>query len=274
MDIEFFHVNLFAEAPFSGVPVPVYVLPGDDASNDRILPSLGTELGIPDSVAAEPAGPDRYRIRFLTTGGEVDHSSRSLLAAAHVLSRGRAPDSAVRMLDRHGKALRVDTDGPRRVWLPYEPAPPMPVEDETIRRAVLTAMGLPMDWLVLQGAQDVIVVVPDAGEVLECRPDLTAVRVLPCRGVGITARSAGAPDHDIMSRYFSPQSQLDEDDVTASLHADLGRYWTDMLGRAQLRACQASRRGGTLILRRAGETLFVGGDALVLIEGTLRLPAR
>jgi predicted PhzF superfamily epimerase YddE/YHI9 len=64
---------------------------------------------------------------------------------------------------------------------------------------------------------------------------------------------------------------VDEDPVTGSAHAALAPFWAERLGRPAFEAFQASRRGGRLACRVAGDRAVLGGRCVTVIEGTLRL---
>ncbi|XP_055454880.1 phenazine biosynthesis-like domain-containing protein 1 isoform X3 [Psammomys obesus] len=79
-----------------------------------------------------------------------------------------------------------------------------------------------------------------------------------------------AAPYDFYSRYFAPWVGLPEDPVTGSAHTVLSSYWSQQLGKKEMRAFQCSRRGGELniSLRADGRVDMKGGVAIVL-EGTL-----
>ena len=62
-----------------------------------------------------------------------------------------------------------------------------------------------------------------------------------------------------------------EDPVTGSAHAVLTPYWADRLGRTELTAYQASKRGGHVACRLAGDRVVLGGQCVTVIEGEFRL---
>ena len=59
----------------------------------------------------------------------------------------------------------------------------------------------------------------------------------------------GSGDCDLVSRYFGPWVGIDEDPVTGSAHCVLAPYWAVLMGKHQMRAQQASRRGGAMTVR-------------------------
>ncbi len=84
------------------------------------------------------------------------------------------------------------------------------------------------------------------------------------RGVYVTA--PGDKGYDIVSRCFGPKVGIDEDPVTGSMHCVLVAYWGPRLGQDELRAFQASARGGEMTVRaaRAIAPCFTGRATTVL----------
>ncbi|XP_012656760.1 phenazine biosynthesis-like domain-containing protein [Otolemur garnettii] len=75
---------------------------------------------------------------------------------------------------------------------------------------------------------------------------------------------------DFYSRYFSPWFGVAEDPVTGSAHTVLGSYWSQQLGKKEMRAFQCSRRGGELeVSLRPDGRVDIRGGAAVVVEGTL-----
>jgi predicted PhzF superfamily epimerase YddE/YHI9 len=70
---------------------------------------------------------------------------------------------------------------------------------------------------------------------------------------------------------FVPGGGVDEDSVTGSAHSLLTPFWVERLGRNNLRAHQASQRGGDLTLRLEGDTAWLGGPCVTVVEGSFYL---
>jgi predicted PhzF superfamily epimerase YddE/YHI9 len=78
-----------------------------------------------------------------------------------------------------------------------------------------------------------------------------------------------AADYDFVSRFFAPGSGVDEDPVTGSAHCALTPFWVARLGRNELRAYQASPRGGALRVRLDGDRVKLAGRAVTVLRGEL-----
>ncbi|XP_008565317.1 PREDICTED: phenazine biosynthesis-like domain-containing protein isoform X1 [Galeopterus variegatus] len=75
---------------------------------------------------------------------------------------------------------------------------------------------------------------------------------------------------DFYSRYFAPWVGVAEDPVTGSAHTVLSSYWSQQLGKKEMRAFQCSCRGGELeISLRPDGRVDIRGRAVVVLEGTL-----
>ena len=60
--------------------------------------------------------------------------------------------------------------------------------------------------------------------------------------------------------------------MTGSIHCRLASYWSQKLGKNTFTAFQASARGGVLRLKLAGERVFIAGQAITMLSGTLVIP--
>ena len=100
-------------------------------------------------------------------------------------------------------------------------------------------------------------------------PDMAAIAGIGRPGVIVTA--AGVAPHDFISRYFAPAKGIPEDPVTGAAHCMLVPYWANRLGRKELRAYQASKRGGELLCRLEGERIDIEGACVFYLEGTAEI---
>jgi PhzF family phenazine biosynthesis protein len=105
------------------------------------------------------------------------------------------------------------------------------------------------------------------------RPDIAAIAALDTHAIIATAPGTdGDADVDFVSRFFAPRVGVDEDPVTGSAHCTLTPYWAERLKKNSLRARQVSARGGELTCVLRDDRVFLGGQAVLVIRGTLLLP--
>ena len=99
-------------------------------------------------------------------------------------------------------------------------------------------------------------------------PDFSLLRKAANAGFIITARG-GSSGYDFVSRYFACYAGIDEDPVTGSAHCMLTPYWAKVLGKTEMKAYQASARGGEVNVRLAGDRVFLAGEAVTVLRGSL-----
>ena len=112
-----------------------------------------------------------------------------------------------------------------------------------------------------------LAVFDDEREVRALTPDLPRVAKLHPVGVIVTAPGRGKVD--FVSRFFAPAAGIDEDPVTGSAHCALAPYWAEKLGKQQLVAWQASRRGGLVRMKLSGPRVILAGQAVTVFRGEL-----
>ena len=115
---------------------------------------------------------------------------------------------------------------------------------------------------------DYLVEIEDERTLRTLEPDLGRLRTVPARGVIVTSRASTA-GVDFVSRFFAPQSGIDEDPVTGSTHCCLAHFWSERLGKDEFLAHQVSRRGGVLQVRLNGDRVLLGGQAVTVLRGEL-----
>jgi predicted PhzF superfamily epimerase YddE/YHI9 len=104
-----------------------------------------------------------------------------------------------------------------------------------------------------------------AEDVRRLAPDFAAIARMDRPGVIVTAPGDGG--YDCVSRYFAPAKGIPEDPVTGAAHCMLAPYWAQRLGKSELRAYQASARGGEMTCRLVGERIELEGRCVFYLEG-------
>jgi PhzF family phenazine biosynthesis protein len=259
--LRFVQVDAFADAPFTGNPAAV--MPLDSWLPDETMQAIAMENNLSETAFTVPATGDAdYELRWFTPTTEVALCGHATLASGHVLIEGEA----VRFRTRKAGVLEVRRDG-EGLTLDLPVTLVKPAEDERL----LDALGTPAAEVHLsyQGAEaTAIVLLQDEAAVRACAPDMAKLRGIDLMAI-VTAPGAGGVD--VVSRVFVPAWGVDEDPVTGSAHAALALFWAEQLGRESFSAFQASKRGGRVECRLAGERVILGGRCVTVIEGTYRL---
>lgn len=252
-------VDAFTDRPFAGNPAAVCVLPGP--ADERWMQRVAMEMNVAETAFLHREA-DAWRLRWFTPAVEVDLCGHATLASAHVLwEDGHAVrGTPLRFLTRSGALGAASRDGWIELDFPAEPALPVAAPPH-----LLDALGT--TGAVAKNRMDYLVEVADEAVVRRLAPDLGRLRLIPARGVVVTAR-AGAP-YDFVSRFFGPAVGVDEDPVTGSAHCALGPWWAGRLGRDSLTGYQASPRGGVVRVEVRGARVGLLGQAVTVLRGEL-----
>jgi predicted PhzF superfamily epimerase YddE/YHI9 len=266
--VPLFQVDAFTAEPFAGNPAAVCLL--EQEAEPGWMQRVAAEMNLAETAFVRPLGPVEdavFGLRWFTPEVEVELCGHATLASAHVLwSEDRVPGGGrIRFQTLSGELSADDRGGV--VELDFPATPPAAAEPPA---GLLEALGEPARTVRWSGRSrfDLLLELGSEAAVRGLEPDFRRLRELSTRGVIATARS-GAEGFDFVSRFFAPGVGIDEDPVTGSAHCALGPYWSDRLGRADLVGFQASRRGGVVRTRTAGDRVLLGGQAVTVLRGEL-----
>ena len=259
-------VDAFTGRPFAGNPAGVCVLagPADPAWMQRVAMELNlSETAFPRPLDGDPDAD--FELRWFTPTVEVALCGHATLAAAHVLyETGAVPaDRPIRFRTLRSGVLTVRREGGPLV-MDFPACPPERIDPP---EGLAEALGASPSWTGRNVQDDILAVLDDAATVRSLTPDMAALGRYEARGICVTAPD---PAYDFVSRFFAPATGVPEDPVTGSAHCMLGPFWAGRLGRTDLRAHQASARGGDVRVRVRGDRVLLHGEAVTVIEGTLR----
>jgi PhzF family phenazine biosynthesis protein len=255
-----FVVDAFTENAFGGNPAAVCLL--DSPADDGWMQSVAAEMNLSETAFVVPAGA-AFGLRWFTPEVEVDLCGHATLASAHVLWEGWLPLAVdARFETRSGELVCTRAGDLIEMDLPGDPAEPIQVT-----AALTDALGVEI-LEAAAGRTGKLIAVTDAASIGVATPDFAAIAALPGAGLIVTAAS-DASDVDFVSRFFAPAVGIDEDPVTGAAHCALAPFWAARLGRDELVGYQASKRGGTVRCRVAGDRVVLGGHATTVTRGEL-----
>ncbi len=239
MRIPIFQVDAFATRRFAGNPAAVMPMTGFPP--DDTLQSIAAENNLAETAFLVPANGD-YRLRWFTPMVEVPLCGHATLASAAVVMERLEPGRGRVVFHSASGPLTVTRSGAGYVMsFPVRPADPVSAPP-----GLAEALCLPPGE-VLVNAFNYMAVLQTARQVRELAPDIAKIARLDRSGVIVTAPGDGI--YDFVSRYFAPAKGIPEDPVTGAAHCMLTPYWARRLAKTELRAFQASRRGGEIICR-------------------------
>ena len=184
---------------------------------------------------------------------EVPLCGHATLATAHIIFNHLGYDGSRIEFQSHVGSLYA-TNTSQGIQLDFPQNKPYKVDPPA---EVLESLGV-TDWVDVQyspGNQKLMVHLANYEALKTVEPDfkslLEAENLLGWRAVMIT--SSGYNEFDFVSRHFAPLMGVNEDPVTGSNHTVLTPYWSKILGKKNMRAFQASKRGGTLFVELKNE---------------------
>jgi predicted PhzF superfamily epimerase YddE/YHI9 len=256
-----YQVDAFTTEKFKGNPAVVCLL--DRPADDHWMQSIAAEMNLSETAFVFPI-PDGFSLRWFTPTIEVDLCGHATLATAHVLfETGVLPANRQARFHTLSGVLTVDLqDNMLLMRFPAEPPKEMPVLPIVSRIFGVTPVYTG------QNRFDMLIHVRDADTVTDFVPDFYELSQIPVRGIILTSKSED-PQFDFISRFFAPRVGVNEDSVTGSAHCCLGPYWSKILGKTELRAYQASARGGEVRVQVLPTAVNLGGYAVTVMHGEL-----
>lgn len=254
-------VDAFTEKRFAGNPAAVCLL--NKPRSEEWLQAVAAEMNLSETAFLHPEA-DGYRLRWFTPTVEVDLCGHATLASAHILweSQRCPPGTPIRFHTRCGTLTTQQVDG--CIELDF---PALPVRSCAQPPDLATYLGAALGFVGNNG-MDYLCQVDNEETLRALKPDMSGLRTIPTRGLIVTSRSRD-PGFDFVSRFFAPAVGVPEDPVCGSAHCALGPFWAEQLGKTDLRAYQASPRGGIIRVRVRGDRVCLGGYAVTVLRGEL-----
>jgi PhzF family phenazine biosynthesis protein len=275
--MRFTQVDVFTDELMFGNPVAV--VHDADGLTDGQMAAFARWTNLSETTfVLTPTDPDAdYRLRIFTTRGELPFAGHPTLGSARAwLAAGGEPRRAGQLVQECGAGLvRVREDAGRLAFA----APPLrrggPVDEADVQQ-VADSLGIDRsDVIGAQWADN------GPGWVALLLRSADAVLAVEPRGfgtldkVGIVGPHAPGGPADVEVRAFFPGSP-GEDPVTGSLNAAIGQWLIGSgLATDSYVAAQGTRLGrrGRVHVERVNDDIWVGGDTVVGVSGTVALQA-
>lgn len=260
--IPYWHVDAFTSAALGGNQAAV-MLWEDEFPADAIMQKIGEENNFAETAFLVPCdGPEAdWQLRWFTPECEIRLCGHATLAAGHVLLEQGGGDE-VTFLTRRAGVLTVRREGGGyALALPAIPTAPQDWQ------AAVAALGARPQLIHRSPDGYNVFLFGDEVAVRGLSPDFGALAAMGDHQFICTAPGEST---DVVSRVFVPGAGVPEDSVTGSAHAVLTPFWAARLGRDSFTAFQASKRGGLLHCRLDGETAWLGGACVTVVEGMFR----
>jgi PhzF family phenazine biosynthesis protein len=274
--LSFDQVDVFTDELLLGNPVAV-VHRADTLTEDQMSAfarwtnlSETTFLLTPNDESAD------YRVRIFTPARELPFAGHPTLGSARAwLDQGGVPRQPGILIQQCGAGLvRVRQDGQRLAFAapPLVHDAPVAADDlSQIARALrIEVVDIVDARFVDNGPGWLAILLADAQSVLGLEPDQTSMGRFK---IGVIGPYPTGSDTDFEVRAFTCETNS-EDPVTGSLNAGVAQ-WLIGTGTAPSNyvVAQGTRRlrRGRVYIDKVGDDIWVGGDTVVGISGTVHL---
>ncbi len=256
-----FQVDAFTDELFKGNSAAV--CPLTKWLPAELLQKIASENNLAETAFIAPSN-NGYDIRWFTPTVEVDLCGHATLASAYVLFNYLNYNSnTINFFSSHSGELKVT----RKKDILYLDFPTDTFEKTLNDFEIEQCIGIP-PLEVYKGKWDYMAVFENEKQITSLLPDYNKISLLKARGLIVTAKGK---DVDFVSRFFAPQSGINEDPVTGSTHTTLIPYWSKKLRKTELKALQLSKRGGKLDCIYQGNRCLIGGNAKLYLSGEIEI---
>src|SRR5690349_7231413 len=203
MKLKIYQLDAFTDKIFSGNPAAV--CPLNEWLPDDVMQNIAMENNLAETAFFVKRN-DQYDIRWFTPAVEVDLCGHATLASAAVLYNFEkyagdvitffSPRSGVLTVSRSGDILTLDFPSDKIERVDMSP------------QLIACFNSQPVE--AYRGKTDYMLVFNNEEEIRKLVPDLPAISRIKSRGIIVTAPGA---EVDFVSRFFAPQSGVDEDPV-------------------------------------------------------------
>lgn len=252
-------VDAFTDKIFCGNQAAVCVL--DQWLSEDLMMNVTRENNFSETAFTVKT-KDGYDLRWFTPGGEINLCGHATLATTYVLFRFYEPDAEQIIYHTMSGDLFVSRkDDYIMMDFPAYQCKEVPVTEQMV-----AVMGAAPEKAFLD--RDLLLVYDDERVIRGLQPDFEAMSLLDGSGVGVTAPGI---EYDCVSRFFAPKLKVNEDPVTGSVHCMIVPYWSERLGKHNIRAYQASERGGELFCELNRDRVIIAGKAILYAVSELNL---
>ena len=277
MSRRFHQLDVFSAVPLKGNPLAV--VHAAQGLSDETMAAFARWTNLSETTFLLPPqdGAADYRVRIFTPGGELPFAGHPTLGSCHAwLAGGGVPrDNAVVVQECGVGLVRIRRSGARLAFA----APPRrrsgPLEGDVLAQ-IVAALGvqasdvLHHQW-VDNGPGWCAVMLRSAAQVLAVKPDWVAMGKLK---LGLVGAQAAGHETQFEVRAFVPSMAVNEDPVTGSLNAGLAQWLIGAgLAPKSYVAAQGAAlgRAGRVYVEQDGNDVWIGGDVVSCIEGTVNL---
>lgn len=265
MNLEITVIDAFTDSVFKGNPAAVIIT--DSWLSDDVMQLIAAENNLSETAFLVMNDENNYQIRWFSPITEIDFCGHATLASAFLLFEKNPGLNIVNFLTKNVGNLLVKKNESGKITMDFPNKKPEKIE--IIPENLIQGLSiLPSE--VYSNSQAYFVIYKSESEVRSVLRNNDFLVKLKPLDVVVTCESE-TKNYDFISRYFWPANGGDEDPVTGSIHAGLAPFWAERLGKNNLIAYQASKRGGVLDCLVVENRVFISGNAVQYLKGSIKI---
>jgi PhzF family phenazine biosynthesis protein len=239
---------------------PAAVIPLDFWLSDTIMQQISAQNNLSETAFFVKTS-EGFHIRWFTPNVEVNLCGHATLASAYVIFE---------ILRFQGESIIFESQsGPLYVskadqdfFLDF---PAVISEELKTLDGIEEAMNeIPSQ--IFKADDDVLLIFENEAAISSLNPDFGLLSKIDARGI-IASSKSGV--YDFVCRFFGPKVGINEDPVTGSAFTKLIPYWSAILKKTQMTACQISQRRGYVSCELLGDRVLIGAKANLYLQGEI-----
>lgn len=264
--IKFWQVDAFTNKPFKGNPAAVFIL--EKSMDETLMHKIAIEMNLSETAFILIRKDSPPLIRWFTPMHEIDLCGHATLASAQVyFSEIDTKATEVTFDTKFVGPITVKKDN-TFLTMDFPSRPGKEIRLNSIPNYVIKGLSQEKP-IYARKSRDLMLVYSEDRVIYQMKPNFHALLDYQ-DSIIVTAKSSNS-EYDFVSRFFCSKDGLLEDPVTGSAHCTLAPYWSEKLEKNEMRAYQASKRGGELLLKLQQDRLKITGEGVTLMRGTFFL---
>ena len=249
--LQIFQIDAFTSEIFKGNPA--CVMPLDNWLPDELLLKIAKENNVSET-AFFIKKDDHFYLRWFTPEIEMDLCGHATLATAYCLKKHMNFNKDLVKFDSMSGELIVKFEADyMQMDFPHR----KPIKSDLPQNIMDSLSIRPKEIL---KSRDYVLVYENEDQINNIKIDKALFDKTNIDPGGVVITSVGNKS-DFVSRYFVPQCSFFEDPVTGSTHCSLVPYWSEKIGKNELKSIQLSERGGEMYCVDKGDRVLIKGQA-------------
>lgn len=255
--MKIYQIDAFTNSVFKGNPAAV--VPLQKWLPNEVMQQIAAENNLAETAFFVEEG-ETFHIKWFTPTVEIELCGHATLASAFVIYNYLNYDkNEIHFTCMVGDLFVTKEED----WITLN-FPSIETQSLKIPQILAQAIGThPIAFY--DSKTKYVALLEDEDAVQNCQPDFTLINQLD-KNLIITAKGKNA---DFVSRFFAPQSGINEDPVTGSAHSVLIPFWSEKLNKTEMTALQLSQRTGFLKCKYLGERVEMSGQGVCYLIGDI-----